>query len=85
MPELLQNVLVALMGGLPFLAAVRNGYAHRVAERELIAQYAYMERIFSNARRLLGRAESVREKQEILRALGEAAAQTPVPVLRGSA
>lgn len=68
-----QNILIALMGGLPFLAAVRNGYAHRVAERELIAQFNYMERIFSNARRLLGRARSMREKQDILRALGEAA------------
>ncbi len=73
LPQLGQNVLIAFMGGLPFIAAVRNGYAQRVAERELIAQYTYMERIFTNAKRLLSRASSVREKQDILRALGEAA------------
>ena len=68
-----QNILIALMGALPFLAAVRQSYAHRVAERELIAQYTYMERIFGNAHRLLARTSEDLVRRDILRALGEAA------------
>jgi len=73
MANKLQNTFIALMGGLPFLAAVRQSYAQRRAERELIAQYAFMERIFSNAHRLLQRATDDIERLDILRALGEAA------------
>ncbi len=68
-----QNLFIALMGALPFLAAVRQSYAQRRAEKELIAQYAYMERIFLNAHRLIQRASSDLERRDILRALGEAA------------
>ncbi|MEM1433724.1 MAG: hypothetical protein AAGG11_06705 [Pseudomonadota bacterium] len=63
---------IALMGLLPFLAAVRQSYAHRVLERELIVQYGYMARIFGNSRRLLDRSTDAAERREILRALGEA-------------
>ena len=67
------NVLIALMGLLPFIAAVRQSYANRVAERELLNQYAYMQRLFTNAHLLLSGARSTRVKQDVLRAVGEAA------------
>ncbi len=66
------NVLVAMMGLLPLIATVRQNYAHRTAEHELILQYAYMHRIFRNAHRLLQSVTDLTGRQEILRALGEA-------------
>lgn len=64
------NALIAAMAGLPFLAAVRSSYAQRVSEHELIAQYAYMQRIFSNAERLVAATASGRRRRAILLALG---------------
>ena len=61
------------MGGLPFLAALRQSYAHRLTERELVDQYAWMARLFRNARTLFGESPSLAARREILRALGEAA------------
>ncbi len=69
----ISNVLVAIMGLLPLIATIRQSYAHRTAERELIAQYGYYYRIFDSANRLLQRAEQLELRREILRALGEAA------------
>jgi hypothetical protein len=66
-------VLIALMGGLPFAAAIRQSYAHRVAERENAAQYAHMVRLLGNARRLLDGSPSDPARRDILVALGEAA------------
>jgi hypothetical protein len=68
-----RNVLVTLMGALSLIAAVREAYAYRKADKELIKQYRFMHRIYRNARTALDAAGSVREKCEILRALGEAA------------
>ncbi|MDH3642214.1 MAG: DUF4231 domain-containing protein [Gammaproteobacteria bacterium] len=67
------NGLVALMGLFPLLAAVRQGYANRTAERELITQYGYQYRIFANADRLLRSEDDGERQREILRALGESA------------
>jgi hypothetical protein len=67
------NMLVALMGLLPFLAAVRQSYANSTAEREDFVQFGYMYRIFFNADRLLNSARTVDGRRDILRALGEAA------------
>jgi hypothetical protein len=69
----INNVLVAIMGLLPLIVTIRQSYAHRTAERELIAQYGYYYRIFDSANRLLQRAEQLDLRREILRALGEAA------------
>jgi hypothetical protein len=68
-----RNVLVTTMGALSLIAAVREAYAYRKADKELIKQYRFMRRIYRNARTALDAAGSVREKCEILRALGEAA------------
>ena len=67
------NWLVAIMGLLPIVAASRQNYAHRLAERELAAQYNHMLNVFENAHRLLKQTESAAEQQSILRDLGDAA------------
>lgn len=68
-----QAVLVSLMAALSIIAAVREAYAYRKADKELIQQYRFMLRIFSKARSALDRAADAAEQREILRALGEAA------------
>lgn len=52
---------------------MRQNYAHRTADHELLNQYTYMYRIFSNAHRLRDQAATTEIKREILRALGESA------------
>ena len=73
LPQPLQNVLVTSMGALSLVAAVREAYAYRKADKELVKQYRFMQRIYGNARVALDAARTTREKREILRALGEAA------------
>ena len=68
-----REVLVTAMGALSLLAAVREAYAYRKADKELVKQYRFMYRIYRNARAALDRADTARERREILRALGEAA------------
>lgn len=65
--------LVALMGVLAVIAAARESYAFRKADKELIKQYRYMCGIFESARRKLDAQPDPRGRREILRALGEAA------------
>jgi hypothetical protein len=67
------TLLVVLMGILPLIAAVREAYAQKRAEKELIKQYRFMARIFSNARRQLDAAADDDQRREILKALGNAA------------
>jgi len=66
-------VMILLMGVLPLVAAVREAYSHKKADKELIKQYRFMFRLFSNARIQLNATQSDAEKREVLRALGEAA------------
>jgi hypothetical protein len=66
------NVLVALMGLLPLVATLRQNYAHRTAEHELIMQYSYTHRVFANAGRLLEATSDPDVQRDILRAVGEA-------------
>ena len=68
-----RNVLVTTMGALSLFAAVREAYAYRKADKELVKQYRFMQRIYTNARIALDAAQTTRERREILRALGEAA------------
>jgi len=71
--DMLVTGMVAAMGILPLLAAVREAYAHKVAEKELLKQYTFMLDIYRMARFRLSRCTSVEQKRELLRALGEAA------------
>ncbi len=66
------NVLIALMGLLPVMAAIRQAYAYRTAEHELINQYQFMDRIFANAQHQLRHAATASEQRRILRELGDA-------------
>jgi hypothetical protein len=65
--------LVAVMGVLAIIAAARESYAYRKADKELIKQYRYMRGIFASARRKLDAANEPHAQRDILRALGEAA------------
>lgn len=65
--------LVALMAVLSIIAAVREAYAYKKADKELIKQYRFMQRIFGEAHRALARTTDLAEQRDILRMLGEAA------------
>jgi len=67
------QILLVLMGVLPLFAAVRSAYSHQKADKELIKQYRFMNRVFGNAQRLLSNTQDLEMKQQILRALGNAA------------
>ena len=69
----LKHVLVSAMGFLSVAAAVHEAYMHKKADKELIRQYRFMQRIFGAAQRLLDSSVEVEEKRRILQALGEAA------------
>ena len=73
MPENSKDILIVLMGILPLMAAIRESYAQKRAEKELIKQYVFMGRIFRNARRQLDEAETDHSRRQILKALGDAA------------
>jgi hypothetical protein len=65
--------VVALMGVLAIIAAARESYAYRKADKELIKQYQYMRGIFASARRKLDATQDTDEQRDILHALGDAA------------
>lgn len=69
----LKHTLVSVMGFLSVAAAVHEAYMHKKADKELIRQYQFMQRIFAAAQRLLDGGVEVEEKRRILQALGEAA------------
>jgi hypothetical protein len=68
-----KDALVAVMGILSIIAAVREAYAYRKADKVLLKQYRFMERIFGAARTALDRTTDPAEQRAILRALGHAA------------
>ena len=68
-----KTTLVTAMAVLSILAAVRESYAYRKADKELIKQYRFMQRIFASARAALDHAQDAAEQRNILRALGDAA------------
>jgi hypothetical protein len=73
MPDTARDQLMVAMGSILLLVGIRQGYAFSTAESELIKQYEFMLRIFSNARRRLEIAGTNRERRLILRALGGSA------------
>jgi len=68
-----KTVLVTAMAVLSIVAAVREAYAYRKADKELIKQYRFMQRIFASARAALDRTHDPEEQREILLSLGDAA------------
>lgn len=72
-PMAVQAPLVYGMGCVLLAVGVRQSYAKGTAEAELIKQYEFMGRIFSNARRRIGEAGDDATKRAILKSLGDAA------------
>jgi len=68
-----QQALLVLIGILPLIAGIRDTISHKRAEKELIKQYRFMARIFSNARDLLDQKSDLEFQRRVLKALGEAA------------
>lgn len=71
--DVLRDPLVVLMGIMLLLVGIRQSYAEAIADAELIKQYEFMYRIFSNAKRRIDATSSDDEKRRVLRILGEAA------------
>jgi hypothetical protein len=71
--ELLRDPIVVFMGVMLLLVGVRQSYAFSVADAELIKQYEFMFRIFSNARRRIDTTDDNDEIRRILHLLGDAA------------
>ncbi len=65
--------LVLIMAALSIIAAVREAYAYRKADKELIRQYRFMQRIFTGARTALDLTQDPVRQRDILFALGDAA------------
>lgn len=65
--------LVTIMAVLSIIAAVREAYSYRKADRELIRQYRFMQRIFASARTALDAAHDPAHQRAILLSLGDAA------------
>ena len=68
-----KNILVVTMAVFSIVAAVREAYSYKKADKELIKQYRFMQRLFTDAREALDRAADADEQRDILRLLGEAA------------
>jgi hypothetical protein len=71
--EMLRDPTVVLMGITLLLVGVRQSYSFSVADAELIKQYEFMFRIFSNAKRRIDATDDDDDKRRVLRLLGEAA------------
>ena len=71
--DILRDPVVILMGIMLLFVGVRQSYGFSVADAELIKQYEFMHRIFSNARRRIDATDNDDEKRRILHVLGEAA------------
>jgi len=68
-----RRVLLILMGALPLIAGIWDAYSHKRAEKELIKQYAFMQRVFLKARKLLDGSNDIDLQRRVLKALGQAA------------
>lgn len=68
-----RDLVMILMGVLPLIAGVREAMSTKKAEKELIKQYQFMEKVFANARQLISETTDTRFQRRIMRALGEAA------------
>jgi len=69
----LRSTLFVVIGMLLLTISVREAYAYRIAEKEVIKQYEFMYRIFSNAKLRIDAAKSNGERRRVLRILGESA------------
>jgi hypothetical protein len=70
LPDLLKQSVLSFMGLLPLIGGVREAYALKQADKEMIKQFGYMQVIFERASARLAAAETVDEKRRVLRELG---------------
>ena len=68
-----RTMLFFVLGLILLVISIREAYAFRVAEKEVVRQYEFMYRIFRNAKKRLSRAATDADRRRILRVLGEAA------------
>jgi hypothetical protein len=66
----LQSKLLVAMGLLPLLAGIREAFSYKNADKELIKQFRFMNRLFDSCRARLDRARDDGESRHLLRALG---------------
>ncbi|MEP4484514.1 hypothetical protein [Marinobacter alexandrii] len=66
------NILLAFMGILPLIAGVREAYAFKKADRELVKQYQFMAQTFARAQKKLADTSDSHARRKILYALGHA-------------
>jgi hypothetical protein len=66
------NLLLVLMGVLPLIAGVREAYAFKKADRELVKQYRFMAQLFARVRQKLAETDDTETRRQLLRALGDA-------------
>jgi hypothetical protein len=71
--EVVRDPVVVLMGVLLLFVGVRQSYSFSTADAELIKQFEFMHRIFSNSRRRIDATDNDDEKRRILQLLGDAA------------
>ena len=71
--ELIRDPVVVLMGVMLLFVGVRQSYSFSIADAELIKQYEFMFRIFSNTRRRIDATDDNEEIRRVLRLLGDAA------------
>ncbi len=73
LPDGWPNPLLAAMGTMLLICAIRQGFGYATAEKDLIKQYEFMRLLFQNARRRLDNTDDPQERRQILQALGGAA------------
>jgi hypothetical protein len=67
-----RNLLLVLIGVFPLIAGVREAYAFKKADRELVKQYRFMAQLFARARQRLAETDDADTRRNLLRALGDA-------------
>ncbi len=73
MGGVLRDPVVLLMGVMLLFVGVLQSYSFSIADAELIKQYEFMYRIFSNARRRIDATSNDNDKRRVLFVLGDAA------------
>jgi len=72
LPDFWFNIMLAFMGILPLIAGVREAYAFKKADRELVKQYQFMAQTFARAQQKLAETSDLQARRKILYALGHA-------------
>ncbi|MFT5113415.1 MAG: hypothetical protein ACI8XU_000663 [Kiritimatiellia bacterium] len=71
--EFWESIVMVTLGSTLLIYGVREGYTFATGTKELIRQYEFMLRIFDNSFIRLTSAKDIKEKRQILAALGQSA------------